>query len=252
MKAIKLTVTGSEACVTEKPVLTSGMVGLPVEFTFDEAWEGLNKTAVFKAGSRKYPVPCLQNAAIVPWEVLEKPFMTLSVGVFGADEAGEEKIPTIWAAVDTIQPGTQLPDTVPRAPTPQVYDQILAAANEAVHVADSVRRDADNGVFKGDQGEPGISDLSAYVKDTDYATASKGGVVRAEGPGACSKGIYISSEGLLALRLAKNTEIAGKTNIYFPITPANLDYAVKLALTNTTVTWSEEEKTAARALLGIN
>ena len=43
MKPIKITVTGSNARVTEKPVVTSGTVGLPVEFTFDEVWEDIKQ-----------------------------------------------------------------------------------------------------------------------------------------------------------------------------------------------------------------
>ena len=147
MKPIKIIVTGTDACVTEKPVITSGTVGLPVEFTFDEAWNGLGKTAVFRAGSRSYPVSCVQSTAIVPWEVLEKPNMTLHIGVFGTDGDATVCIPTVWAQAGTIWQGTQIPDTVPQEPTPQVYDQILTAVSKAVETANSVREDANAGKF---------------------------------------------------------------------------------------------------------
>lgn len=142
MKPIKITVTGSNARVTEKPVITSGTVGLPVEFTFDKAWEGLSKTAVFRAGSRSFPVRCVQSTAIVPWEVLEKPGIGLYIGVFGTDTTGAVRIPTVWVLVDTVRQGTTVPDATPTEATPSVYDQILFAANEAVEVANSVREDA--------------------------------------------------------------------------------------------------------------
>ena len=155
MKPIKITVTGSNALVTEKPVITSGTVGLPVEFTFDEAWDGLGKTVVFRAGSRSYPVSCVQSTAIVPWEVLEKGGVGLYIGVFGADEEGTVKIPTVWVCADAIAPGTQIPETVPAEPTPNVYDQILTAASKAVETANSVRQDADSGKFIGPAGPKG-------------------------------------------------------------------------------------------------
>lgn len=163
MKAIKIAVTGSDACVTEKPVITSGMVGLPVEFTFDEVWNGLGKSAVFRAGSRSYPVSCLQSSAIVPWEVLEKPGVGLYVGVIGADEKGIVKIPTVWTLVDTIAPGVRLPDTVAEDPTPSVYDQILTMANKAMETAELVREDADNGAFIGPAGPKGDAGAITFV-----------------------------------------------------------------------------------------
>lgn len=178
MKSIKIAVTGTEASVTEKPVLTSGTVGLPVEFIFDEAWDGLDKTAVFRAGSRSYPVSCLQDAATVPWEVMEKPGVGLYIGVLGADHRAVVKIPTVWVLVDTIAPGTGIPDTVPTEPTAQVYDQILSAANQAADVANSVREDADAGKFigpagpAGPTGPKGKDGANGYtpVRGTDYWT----------------------------------------------------------------------------------
>ena len=173
MKPIKITVTGSNARVTEKPVITSGTVGLPVEFTFDEAWEGLSKTAVFRAGSRSYPVSCEQNAAAVPWEVLEKPGIGLYIGVFGTDPTGAVGIPTVWVLVDTVHQGTTVPDATPTEATPSVYDQILAAANEAEEVANSVREDADNGVFKGEKGEKGDKGDRGEAGITSFIVVAK-------------------------------------------------------------------------------
>ena len=49
MELIRIEVTGNIARVTERPSrITSGTVGLPIVFTFDDQWEGLNKTAVFR------------------------------------------------------------------------------------------------------------------------------------------------------------------------------------------------------------
>ena len=176
MKPIKITVTGANALVTEKPAITSGMVGLPVEFTFDEAWNGLGKTAVFRAGSRSYPVSCAQSTAIVPWEVLEKGGVGLYIGVFGADEEGTVKIPTVWACADTIAAGTQIPETVPAEPTPNLYDQILTAASKAVETANSVRQDADSGKFigpAGPKGDAGAVDFTVVAQLPEVGDSTK-------------------------------------------------------------------------------
>ena len=300
MKPIKITVTGSNARITEKPVITSGTVGLPVEFTFDEAWEGLSKTAVFRAGSRSYPVSCVQSIAIVPWEVMEKGGVGLYIGVFGADEEGTVKIPTVWACVDTIAAGAQIPETVPAEPTADVYHQILAAANKAVAGVEILRQEADSGKFigpvgpKGDAGAiefvvitelPAVGDtskiyllpefngeepnrfgeyvfiegawerigsagvevnLDEYVKNTDYATATKGGVVIA------GEGLTVFSNGKLCVQAAKYTDIDAKVANYRPIVPANLDYAVKTSVTTNTIELTEEEKTTAQNWLGVS
>lgn len=66
-------------------------------------------------------------------------------------------------------------------------------------------------------------DLTDYVKNTDYATSNKGGVIKA----SPTYGLSISSSsGQLFISKATNTEINEKTNNYKPIVPANLDYAV--------------------------
>ena len=94
------------------------------------------------------------------------------------------------------------------------------------------------------------ADLTEYVKNTDYATADKGGTVKA----SASWGIGIQN-GRISITKATNTEIDDKTNNYHPIVPSNLDYAVKKALADSKLAdtenaWTNEEKTAARNLIG--
>lgn len=67
-------------------------------------------------------------------------------------------------------------------------------------------------------------DLTNYVKNTDYATSLKGGVVKNGGSGW---GVAIRDEGIPYVCMATDAEIDGKTSPYKPITPRNLEYAVK-------------------------
>ena len=100
MDVIRIEVTGNIARVTERPArITSGTVGLPIEFTFDEPWEGLAKTAVFRGSGITKIVEALESATIVPWEVLKKPNTYLQVGVYGTNHDGTVVIATIWANV---------------------------------------------------------------------------------------------------------------------------------------------------------
>ena len=126
MENIKIDVTGNIARVTEKPIrITSGTVGLPVKFVFDNQWNGLSKTAVFRAGCVQKIRESLEDETTVPWEVLRKPGVWLSIGVYGVDASGTVVIPTIWANVCSIQVGAS-PDGDPGIdPTLPVWQRLL-------------------------------------------------------------------------------------------------------------------------------
>lgn len=106
MYEIKIDVTGNIARVVEKPSrITSGTVGLPVEFTFDSQWANFRKVAVFQAGNLTMSVDMPATEAIVPWEVLMNPGVRLNIGVYGTNADGSVAIPTIWANVGVINIG---------------------------------------------------------------------------------------------------------------------------------------------------
>ena len=67
------------------------------------------------------------------------------------------------------------------------------------------------------------ADLTDYVKNTDYATADKAGVVKINS----NSGLRMYSGGTLYCNPATNEEIDAKTQQFKPITPSTLDYAVK-------------------------
>ena len=123
MDGIKIEVTGNIARVTEKPSrITSGTVGLPVEFTFDSQWDSLRKIVVFRAGN---VIKSVEDPTTVPWEVLAKPGAWLSVGVYGTNTDGTEVIPTIWANVSPIQVGVN-PDGDPSTdPTLPIWQTMM-------------------------------------------------------------------------------------------------------------------------------
>ena len=126
MDGIKIEVTGNIARVIERPAkITSGTVGLPVEFTFDSQWDGLTKMAVFRAGNIVKDVVNPGEGTTVPWEVLERPGLWLSIGVYGSNEDGTVVIPTIWANVCPIHIGVD-PDGDPSVdPTIPIWQEML-------------------------------------------------------------------------------------------------------------------------------
>ena len=125
MDGIKIEVTGNIARVTEKPKrIISGTVGMPVEFSFDSQWDGLNKVAVFWAGDVTRTLYITDVNGTVPWEVLAKPGVWLSVGVHGTSDDGSVVIPTIWANVSAIQPGVTLSGDPSATPAKSIWGEI--------------------------------------------------------------------------------------------------------------------------------
>lgn len=68
-------------------------------------------------------------------------------------------------------------------------------------------------------------DLTDYVKNTDYVTNAKAGIVRTlSGYGVI---VINPATGLIGIQPAAENDIDEKTNNYKPIVPSKLDYAVK-------------------------
>ena len=90
-------------------------------------------------------------------------------------------------------------------------------------------------------------DLTDYVKNTDYATSGKAGLVKVWEAG----GIGVNNvNGNMYLSPATKTNIDNRSIARSPITVENFDYAVKIGLTANKETLTEEEKTKAQSWLG--
>lgn len=99
-------------------------------------------------------------------------------------------------------------------------------------------------------------DLSNYVEQTQYADINgNAGILRLKHTYGIGSGRYGSNspESGDTATIVKATEydIKDRKQNYRPIVPATLDYAVKMALTDSKIEWTEEEKKAVRILLGI-
>lgn len=101
--------------VRQREIVVSGSVNVnTVQFQFSEDWDGLTRTAVFRAGA-EFRAAVLDEAGrcAVPREVLQLPWVRLMAGVCG--KRGEEVVlPTIWADLGTVQTGAaaEAPGTV--------------------------------------------------------------------------------------------------------------------------------------------
>lgn len=176
MEAIKIEVTGNIARVTQKPTkLTSGTVGLPVEFTFDEQWDGLKKMAVFRAGDIKKTVDIPEGVTTVPWEVMDKPKVWLSTGVYGINDDGTVVIPTIWANVSVIRSGVDLEGDDPTDPEAPIWKDLTVSVNEAIDNANKAAGELREAIENGEIDVPGT------VKTVNGIEPDENGNVDVEG-----------------------------------------------------------------------
>ncbi len=127
---------------------------LTAEFTFSEEWT-YPATAVFRYDEKHYNVLLENNRCIVPWEVIKAPFFTVSV--FCGDRI------TANAVRISVEKSGYAEGEAPGAPTPDVYARLIELSEETKSIAQSVRSDADNGVFDGKDGY-------TPVKGMDYFT----------------------------------------------------------------------------------
>lgn len=93
------------------------------------------------------------NTAEIPWEVLQTAGITLRIGLYGTNAAGDV-LPTVWADAGMICTGAYLGDDA-YPPTPGAYEQLVEIAENAEKIAQSVRDDADKGAFDGEPGPVG-------------------------------------------------------------------------------------------------
>ena len=162
----------SKAAITvaQSVLLTSGMVqAVQVRFCFSPEWEGLTRTAVFRAG--QVSVSCLldeQNCCTVPWECLQTAGTHLMAGVYGT-RAQEVVLPTVECSLGLICTGAQPAENTPQEPTPTLVQQLLTTAETAAQTAASVRADADAGLFCGETGPQGPKGDKGDIGETGPA-----------------------------------------------------------------------------------
>lgn len=133
--------------VRQTETLTSGSVNVyRARFQFSADWNGLTRTAVFKAGDVVVNVLLDESGeCVIPHEVLKKPRLELMAGVYGTD-GGTVVLPTVWASLRTILEGVK-PGEEAQPPTPDLWEQELARKADRMDYTD----DGELGLYAGDK-----------------------------------------------------------------------------------------------------
>ena len=213
---IQITCKGNSAICTRTERLTSGMVGLQCEFVFDEAWDGLAKTAVFQAGSEKRDVLLQGAVCTVPWEVLKTAGYQLVIGVYGTNDEGTLVIPTVYAMCGGIASGADPGGDESTDPTLPVWGQMQGMIG---NLADLATASKDNLVAAiNEAAQSGGGGGASIELDTTLTQSGKAADAKAVGDALAEKqpkGDYITKNELpdmTAYRTAEAQDVidAGK------------------------------------------
>lgn len=129
---MKIAIKGSfTRLVGDASLVQNSNTPYTVEFTFDEAWEGLTKTALFEAGGASIAVVLSDDQCTIPTECLKRAGVRLQVAVVGTK--GDQRISTGWCVTGMILHkatlglsqgggGSTLPD--------DAYEQIMAVIGD--------------------------------------------------------------------------------------------------------------------------
>lgn len=172
---IKAKVTDQTLEFTLKPMVASGGVNEDViEFEFDALWDGFDMVAVFYRSKREvFHQKIVDNRCTVPSEVMR------AQGVFYVGVMGVKDNVTRTTNVlrYELEHGAITVGVKPPEPTPSIYEQILETVKSTEQIAQSVRDDADAGMFngapgpKGEQGPKGDPGSDASVTAENIQSA---------------------------------------------------------------------------------
>lgn len=166
---VLIEINGTNAVVRKSAILTKGLVGATVAFRFDENWDGLSKTAVFRQGNVVKDCLLADGTAVIPWEVMQIIGIPVSVGVYGTNADGTVVIPTIWAKTDPVRDGADPSGDESIEPAPGVWEQMQAQIDGVKNMIPTVPTKVS--AFENDKGYlTAHQDLSAYAKKADVPT----------------------------------------------------------------------------------
>jgi len=201
--------TGVEGRMTQSEILTSGMVGKEVQILFDESWAGLSRTLVFRSGDICRTADGAESVAVIPEDVLARPFRKLYVGLYGTDETGTVVIPTIMAEGPTIRYGADPTESPEGEDLPvwkklqeQIGDLALLKTDDKTCLVAAINENSENLADLSDdlssqRAQLGqLSDLETDAKDSLVAAVNELHA-KLQQPGSAGTGLSEAAAALL-------------------------------------------------------
>lgn len=160
---INFYIDGQKLSVYGQPFMAGDTIDyLEAAFVFSSDWDGLTKTAHFKLGNTSYDIILTDD------RIRKEDHLNLAAGVWQVWVHGDrvessnvtQRITTDIAEVRVAETGVSDGEPMPITPA-SLGEQILATAQNAEDIAQSVRDDADAGKFNGAPGPAGGVDIAA-------------------------------------------------------------------------------------------
>lgn len=217
---IKAEVLNQKIRLDAETVAANSVNFLKMKFILDSSWNNTLKTAVFESGETGDKIAVIleegntlylgDNTCLVPHEVIKPPFFSVSINGI----ADEKVITTIPSKIKVYESG-ELKGDIPEEYTPSQFEQLAAIYEETKQIAQSVRADADNGLFKGDKGEPGEKGNKGDKGDKGdigpQGPQGPQGVAGAVTPEFIALSDSVNSNRILAEAAAEKAEAAANT-----------------------------------------
>lgn len=191
---IRVTIKNRSAVAVPLSPVTSGAVGIPVQFSFSDDWAELQKIAVFRNGKTSVDVALAEDSCAAPPETLITGDL-LWIGVYGSNTEGNIIIPTVWANAGMVKEGTMPSGVDPSEPTPSWVAQVQEAAETALATATAVQEAAEAGEFDGEDGvSPAVTikeitgGHTVTITDRDHPSGQSFDVMDGSGGGALPEG----------------------------------------------------------------
>ncbi len=177
---IKAEILNQKIKLNCESVASDSVKFLKIKFLLDDIWDDAFKTVVFNNEELNISAAVIMedgnelylgdNTCLVPFEVIKPPCFSVSISGIKNDSV----ITTLPESIKVYQSGAisaEEPDNY----TPSQYEQLMQVCNETKNIAESVREDADNGVFNGKNGEDGKDAITEqkYNPDSEWAQSGK-------------------------------------------------------------------------------
>ena len=175
---ILVSVNTRQATIEETELITTGSVGIQVQFSFSSDWDGLTRVAVFRVGDESDWYDMMldsTNICTVPWELLaeKNEGEPLFIGVEGENIDGNVVIPTVWVSAGGIRSGAHSGNASGADPTPSQWSQIRDLATQAEASAEAAQAAASHQpIVSGEMWYVWDIDQGAYVNTNVRATPS--------------------------------------------------------------------------------
>ncbi len=157
---ILITVNDKDRAFTQSEVVADSVLYKKIRFSFPSHWDKYLKSAVFINTNAEQPITLVLDESsplyagddcyFIPHEVIKG--NCFEVSCFGNFEGSTV---TSTAAKVRVRKSGISDGVAPSAPTPSEYEQLMSIAEQTRDIAQSVRDDADSGVFNGNDGVKG-------------------------------------------------------------------------------------------------